>query len=61
MITDGINFKNFQVKKKIKRITKELNYILKKKNQVIQSLSINYKDSYEIKRLINIENLKNLE
>ena len=51
MITDGINFKNFQVKKKIKRITKELNYILKKKNQVIQSLSINYKDSYEIKKI----------
>ena len=37
MITDGINFKNFQVKKKIKRITKEQNYILKKKNQLIQS------------------------
>ena len=46
MITNGINFKNFLINKKSKQITIILNQILDKKNQVIQSLSSNYKDSF---------------
>ena len=49
MITNGIIFKNFLIKKKFKQISKDLNHILKKKNQVIQSLSDNYKNSFDIK------------
>ena len=37
MITNGIIFKNFLIKKKFKQVSKDLNHILKKKNQVIQS------------------------
>ena len=51
MITNGINFKNFLINKKSKQITIILNQILNKKNQVIQSLSSNYKDSFNIKIL----------
>ena len=49
MITNGIIFKNFLIKKKFKQVSKDLNHILKKKNQVIQSLSGNYKNSFDIK------------
>ena len=49
MITNGIIFKNFLIKKKFKQVSKDLNHILKKKNQVIQSLSGSYKNSFDIK------------
>ena len=58
MITNGIIFKNFQVKKKFKQVSKDLNLILKKKNQVIQSLSANYKNSFDIKKLNKYKNFK---
>ena len=51
MITNGIIFKNFLINKKFKQVTKDLNFILKKKNQIIQSLSGNYKNSFKIKKL----------
>ncbi|MDC3007690.1 glucose-6-phosphate isomerase [Candidatus Pelagibacter sp.] len=59
MITNGINFKNFLIKKKSKQITIILNHILNKKNQVIQSLSSNYKDSFNIKILNKYKKFKN--
>ena len=59
MITNGIHFKNFQINKKFKQITKDLNLILKKKNQVIQSLSSNYKNSFDIKILKKYKKFKN--
>ena len=59
MITNGINFKNFLIKKKSKQITIILNQILNKKNQVIQSLSSNYKDSFNIKILNKYKKFKN--
>ncbi len=59
MITNGINFKNFQINKKSKQITTILNHILNKKNQVIQSLSSNYKDSFNIKILNKYKKFKN--
>ena len=59
MITNGINFKNFLINKKSKQITIILNQILNKKNQVIQSLSSNYKDSFNIKILNKYKKFKN--
>ena len=59
MITNGINFKNFLINKKSKQITIILNQILDKKNQVIQSLSSNYKDSFNIKILNKYKKFKN--
>ena len=59
MITNGINFKNFLTNKKSKQITIILNQILNKKNQVIQSLSSNYKDSFNIKILNKYKKFKN--
>ena len=58
MITNGIIFKNFLIKKKFKQVSKDLNLILKKKNQVIQSLSANYKNSFDIKKLNKYKNFK---
>ena len=58
MITNGIIFKNFHIKKKFKQVSKDLNLILKKKNQVIQSLSANYKNSFDIKKLNKYKNFK---
>ena len=59
MITNGINFKNFLINKKSKQINIILNQILNKKNQVIQSLSSNYKDSFNIKILNKYKKFKN--
>jgi glucose-6-phosphate isomerase len=59
MITNGINFKNFLINKKSKQTTIILNHILNKKNQVIQSLSSNYKDSFNIKILNKYKKFKN--
>ena len=58
MITNGIHFRNFQIKKKFKQITKDLNFILNKKNQVIQSLSSNYKNSFDVKILKKYKKFK---
>ena len=59
MITSGIIFKNFLINKKLKQVSKDLNHILKKKNQVIRSLSGNYKNSFDIKKLNKYKKFKN--
>ena len=46
MITSQIKFTNFRIKKKYPRIRTILNKILKNKNEVIKSLSKNYKDAF---------------
>ena len=46
MFTKKINFKTFVIKKFNKKISKDLNLILKEKNKVIESLSTSYKYSY---------------
>ena len=53
MLTDNINFKNFKDKIKIKNHNsqKNLNLLLKKKNQILNSLGDNYKNSYKKKSL----------
>ncbi len=59
MITNGIIFKNFLINKKLKQVSKDLNHILKKKNQVIQSLSGDYKNSFDIKKMNKYKKFKN--
>ena len=46
MITSQIDFTNFKIKKKYPRIRAMLNKITKNKNEVIKSLSKNYKDVF---------------
>ena len=60
MITNGIDFRNFVINKNSKLIKSYLRQLLKKKNQVIQSLSINYKDSFKIKNIKKYKNFQNL-
>jgi len=59
MITNGIIFKNFLINKKFKQVSEDLNHILKKKNQVIKSLSGSYKNSFDIKKLNKYKKFKN--
>ena len=58
MITEGIKFLNFKKKINIKKTKQNLNLILSEKNQVIQSLSKDYKNSFK-KKIIN-KHKKNL-
>ena len=55
MLSKNINFVNFKIKKKNKKINLKLNSILKKNDGIIQSLRKTYKDSY------NYKNLKSLK
>ena len=52
MLTSGIHFKNFKIKFRQKEAKNNLNKILKEKNQIILSLSKNYKNSFN-KNLVN--------
>ena len=52
MLTTGISFINFKVKSKISRVKKELRFLKNQKNQVIISLSKNYKNNFNKKILI---------
>jgi len=52
MFLKEIDFKEFNLKKKNLSLKKKLNKILNKKNSVIESLSKNYKNSYD-KTLLN--------
>ena len=59
MITDGIYFKNFNLKKKTADIRKKLNLILDENNHIIQSLKSNYKDEYKKKDIKKFRNILN--
>ena len=52
MLTSGINFTNFKSKIKVHKLSKNLATIIKDKNQVIESLSKSYKNSYN-KKILN--------
>ena len=58
-MSPGINFKQFKNKKKTKKIKNILNKLLFNKNQVLESLSINYKYSYNNKYLKKYKNSSN--
>ena len=49
MLTPGINFINFKKKNKSKNLKKKLSLIIEDKNEILNSLSINYKDSFKKK------------
>ena len=51
MLTPGINFTNFKIKKQSSLVKKNLISILKSKNEVVNSLSQNYKNSFTKKLL----------
>ena len=51
MFTQNLSFKNFLIKEKKLTVKKNLNLILKEKNQVISSLTKSYKDSFSKKNI----------
>ncbi len=59
MLTKSISFTNFKIKKSTKNANKNLNIILQKRNAVIESLSINYKNSYKKKLLKKYKSFSN--
>ena len=52
MITTGIKFKNFKIKKDNSLIKKKLDTLISEKNYILDSLKKNYKDSFS-KKIIN--------
>ena len=60
MITPGIFFKNFNLKKKTSIIKRKLYFIFKKNDPLIQSLGKNYKDSFNKKDLQKYNKFKKL-
>ena len=52
MLTTGINFKNFKIKTKKKIFKKKFKFIFDNKNQILISLSKNYKDNFD-KKTVN--------
>ena len=55
MLSKNINFTNFKIKKKEKKIDLKLKSILNENNQVIQSLRKTYKDSFNKKKLKSLD------
>jgi len=60
MITTGIFFKNFDLKKNTSIVKKKLNFIFKKNDSLVQSLGRNYKDSFNKKDLKKFDKFKKL-
>ena len=59
MLTSGISLKNFKFKKQNLKVKKKLLSLLKNKNQVLSSLSRNYKDNYFEKNIDKYKSFKN--
>ena len=53
MITSGIFFKNFKVKKKNSKIKKNLKDLIGEHNNILQSLHKNYKDPQNTKKILD--------
>jgi len=49
MLTRNINYKNFKIKKNIKKVKKKFKELLQENNEVIKSLRKTYKNSYSSK------------
>ena len=60
MITSGIFFKNFKIKKKNFHLKKKFKDLIKNNDQVIQSLSKNYKDFFKKKNLKKYQSFNDL-
>ncbi len=59
MLTNGISLKNFKFNKQSLKVKKKLLFILNSKNQILSSLSRNYKDSYLKKNIKKYKSFKN--
>ena len=59
MLTSSISLKNFRLKKNNSKIKKKLKFLFANKSQIIESLSKNYKDSFEKKNINKYKNIKN--
>ena len=53
MFSKSINLKSFKINKNKKKIQNKLKILLSEKNQLIKSLSKNYKDSYDFKKILS--------
>ena len=60
MLTKNISFKNLKVKGYTKKVKKILDDILVKKNSVLDSLSSNYKNSYNKKTILKFKKYNNI-
>jgi len=60
MLTKNISFKNFKVKGYTKKVKKILDDILVRKNSVLDSLSSNYKNSYNKKTILKFKKYNNI-
>ena len=61
MLTSRINFIDFKLQKKNKKIKQLLNETLKNRNEVVQSLDKKYKNSYKINKLRKFKTSKNFK
>ena len=59
MLTKGVKFTNFKTKKKSLLIKKKLISLLKSKNEILNSLSQNYKDNFTKKILLKYKRKTN--
>ncbi len=58
MITNGIKFKNFNIKKKIDKLQKRIKLIAKENNSIIESLKENYKDNFTLTKIKSLKKFK---
>ena len=59
MLTSSISLKNFRLKKNNPKIKQKLKFLFSNKSQIIESLSSNYRDSFEKKNINKYKNTKN--
>ena len=60
MLTKNIKFENFKIKKNSKQIKKDLKNILLNRNAVLDSLSTNYKSSYNKETILKFKKFSNI-
>jgi len=60
MLTKSINFKNFKSNKSNKKTKKNLSFFLKENNEVLKSLSADYKNSYDKKIISKFKKYSNI-
>ena len=58
MFSKSINLKSFKINKNKKKIQNKLKILLSEKNQLIKSLSKNYKDNYDFKKIKGKKNFR---
>ena len=46
MLTSGIRFKNFKIKAKSQEVKKKFKFLIKENNEILKSLSKNYKNTF---------------